>query len=612
MRRVHLQLIIGILLTIVTAPTRANGLPDSIYTLKHVMKIHINQGDSALKLLDVMEERKLEKPCLINAQRCLVYSQKGLQQMVLNYGQKALQDTALQNRKLYYLQTMTCVASACQRLEDYEQSIRYLTEGVRFSRETGHKQTEADFLFTMGENYYAMNQKKEAHNYFTQALLLLEGEKEFRMKPTLSYFYGQLTNYLAKEQRLEEAIAICKKREELIEQMKKQKGVPQGYIDQQLGALHIKQAYLYAQTGDTRRAVEQFAQFSETRYSQSPEAQINVMAYQLSMKQYSQLADRYRKEDPADLVPDTISQAFIGILNNLSEAYRGMNQYKEVLQYQQRIRVIEDSLNVRNQQEKSLELATIYKLQEKEWFIRQKDEQLHNSLIIQSLLGCAFALAIVSLWLAIRHINTIRKKNQLMAKKLDALVSCEEELDKLRRQMEEMIERQEAERQAKGKENKEATQQEEDTKPKEVTKDEEREENEEREESREDIEESSLNKDLFRKMERLIKDEKLYLNPELSRQDMLERLSIDKNRFGQMLQENTNMSFSQYLTDLRLKHALTELKNHPNYTIQAISEESGFANTRNFQRLFKAAFDMTPSEYKKFIQEQQRVEPPTD
>lgn len=40
--------------------------------------------------------------------------------------------------------------------------------------------------------------------------------------------------------------------------------------------------------------------------------------------------------------------------------------------------------------------------------------------------------------------------------------------------------------------------------------------------------ENSLNKSLFKKMERLIKDEKLYLIPELSRQDMLERLSIDK------------------------------------------------------------------------------------
>ena len=100
-------------------------------------------------------------------------------------------------------------------------------------------------------------------------------------------------------------------------------------------------------------------------------------------------------------------------------------------------------------------------------------------------------------------------------------------------------------------------------------------------------------------MERIIKDEKLYLMPELVRQDMLARLSVDKNRFAQMLQENTNMTFSQYLTDLRLKHALTELKQHPNYTIRAIADEAGFNSTPILYSMFKKKTGMTPYEFKK-------------
>ena len=79
-------------------------------------------------------------------------------------------------------------------------------------------------------------------------------------------------------------------------------------------------------------------------------------------------------------------------------------------------------------------------------------------------------------------------KNQLIAGKLDSLMSYEEELEKLHRQIDEskisVAEEQERE--------------------------------------------DSINKDLFRKMERIIKDEKLYLMPELVRQDMLARLSVDK------------------------------------------------------------------------------------
>ncbi|WP_346999006.1 tetratricopeptide repeat protein, partial [Bacteroides cellulosilyticus] len=231
MKNVFLQLsIIGILFIFVPTGMKANTAPDSIHTLKHVMKIHVAVPDSALKLLDVMENRKLEKPCLINAQRSLSYSQKRQPQMSVNYALKALQDTTLRSERLYYLQTMSCIAAAYQRLANYEQSIHYLTEGIQFSREIGHKQTEADFLFTMGENYYALNQRQEAYDCFEQAIQLLENEKEFRMKPTLSYFYGQLTNYLAGEQKYNEAIAISNKREDLINQMKKQKGIPQGYI----------------------------------------------------------------------------------------------------------------------------------------------------------------------------------------------------------------------------------------------------------------------------------------------------------------------------------------------------------------------------------------------
>lgn len=557
----------SIAIVIAATGIKADITPDSIYTLKHAMKVHITAPDSALKLLDVMESRGLVKPCLINAQRCLAYSQKGQPRMILNYGLKAYQDTALRSERLYYLQTMSCVSTAYQRLENYEQSIRYLTEGIQFSREIGHKQTEANFLFMMGENYYELSQKQEAHNYFNQAIQLLENEKGFRMKPMLSYFYGQLSSYLTNEEKYEEAIAACYKREGVINLMQKQKGIPQGYIDQQLGYLYIKQAYLYAVLGNTSKASALFSNFSATRYSLSKEAQTDIITYQLAMKQYKQITDQYRTNNPADLVTDTISRKFVEILNNIAKAYREMNDFQKAFLYQQKIQVIEDSLNIRNKTKDALELATIYKLQEKEWHIRQKDEQLHKYFVILALLGCAFTLTLVLLWLVIHHMNITKKKNLLMANKQNSQMVHEEEIDRLQREG--------------------------NTPQKAAIED-------------------SINKCLFRKMERLIKDEKLYLIPELSRQDMLQRFSIDKNRFGQMLQENTNMTFSQYLTEIRLKHALTELKIHPNYTIQAISEESGFANTRNFQRLFKAAFDMTPSDYKKIVQEKQHREPPMD
>ena len=96
-------------------------------------------------------------------------------------------------------------------------------------------------------------------------------------------------------------------------------------------------------------------------------------------------------------------------------------------------------------------------------------------------------------------------------------------------------------------------------------------------------------------------EEKKKNNPTLA--ELLEKYK--DSSVVQEIEKNVRFSSSSLIPT-------TELKIHPNYTIQAISEESGFANTRNFQRLFKAAFDMTPSDYKKIVQEKQHREPPMD
>jgi hypothetical protein len=63
------SLSISILFICITAEAKADATSDSIYTLKHVLKVHIATPDSALSLLNTMEAKKLEKLCLINAQR---------------------------------------------------------------------------------------------------------------------------------------------------------------------------------------------------------------------------------------------------------------------------------------------------------------------------------------------------------------------------------------------------------------------------------------------------------------------------------------------------------------------------------------------------------------
>ena len=105
---------------------------------------------------------------------------------------------------------------------------------------------------------------------------------------------------------------------------------------------------------ETEKALDYFSRFSATNYSKKKDMQRYVLVYQLAMKQYGQVLDYYEKKEPINQTTDTINNDFIEVLVNLSEACQGLSNYREALQYQKRIQVIEDSLNVRDKKETAL------------------------------------------------------------------------------------------------------------------------------------------------------------------------------------------------------------------------------------------------------------------
>lgn len=111
------------------------------------------------------------------------------------------------------------------------------------------------------------------------------------------------------------------------------------------------------------------------------------------------------------------------------------------------------------------------------------------------------------------------------------------------------------------------------------------------------------NQKVYEELNRIVVDHKLYLNPELSRDDLIRIIHIDKNRFAQILQQNSGYKLSDYLNNLRIGHSVLLLKSQPDYTINAIAADSGFANMSTFYSTFKQKVGMTPSEYKSLIEQ---------
>lgn len=75
--------------------------------------------------------------------------------------------------------------------------------------------------------------------------------------------------------------------------------------------------------------------------------------------------------------------------------------------------------------------------------------------------------------------------------------------------------------------------------------------------------------------------------------------SMTPNAFCRFFKQRTRKTFFEFLYELRIDHAARMLRNQPEMSIQAIAEDSGFANISNFNRKFKSIKGKTPSTFRR-------------
>ena len=104
----------------------------------------------------------------------------------------------------------------------------------------------------------------------------------------------------------------------------------------------------------------------------------------------------------------------------------------------------------------------------------------------------------------------------------------------------------------------------------------------------------------FLRFDAQVDQERLFTRPDLSREDYARLMGVDRTTFSRIIIEQSGFNnLAAYLNHKRMVEAVRLMHQHPNYTLQAIMEESGYANKMTFNRVFKDTYGMTPSEYRK-------------
>ncbi|MCK0161588.1 helix-turn-helix domain-containing protein [Allomuricauda sp. F6463D] len=102
------------------------------------------------------------------------------------------------------------------------------------------------------------------------------------------------------------------------------------------------------------------------------------------------------------------------------------------------------------------------------------------------------------------------------------------------------------------------------------------------------------------KLEHLMNEDKLYLQHELKLDDLATLLNISRHHASQVINENFNMSFYDFINSYRIEEAKTSLSSgfeNRSTSISDIAYQCGFNNRVSFYKAFKKITQVTPKEF---------------
>lgn len=108
-----------------------------------------------------------------------------------------------------------------------------------------------------------------------------------------------------------------------------------------------------------------------------------------------------------------------------------------------------------------------------------------------------------------------------------------------------------------------------------------------------------MSNDIHKRLTHLMGIEKFFTEPELSLSMLAEKIKVHPNYLSQVINEKEEKTFFEYINTLRVEEfkRLVALPESKQFTIMSLAYDCGFNSKSSFNKNFKKATTLSPSEY---------------
>lgn len=500
-----------------------------------------------LNRLDSLEKSGFLPTYKIDFLRSYAYYSMSRYSIAYDYALSAVKDERVKEDEKLYSHVIILLAENAIFSYRIEEACNIVTNVFNYSEKHNNDMLKGNMLFMEGLLYRKINSLDKSYEYLNRSIEILNKKPEIGTLLRISQIEGVLCDIYITDGKYNEAWKEARRREALLSDLRS-KGECLALVDRQEAYLYSRLAYLSQRQGRYIVANEYYQKFLTTDFSKTNLGLLEINDYLLELGNYQDVIDNNKRFFLDVDMDDVVSVIYQRALRQSATAYEGIGNYEWAYGALEKLSEIKERHRLAINRQFVLDRENTAEILRYKQDLQRVENDLikrHNLLVFFILIT---VLLLVLFILVLYDHKRLNSRNKKITSLLVELREAKEESEQYHM---------------------------------------------------DNIDSLPQDYRLFLKFDEKVRNERLYLNYQMQRDDFARLMGVDRNRFASIIKEYTGGgNLNSYLNDMRLEYSIYLLENHPEMSIQEVGEASALPSSTTFYRLFKEKYDISPKVFR--------------